>query len=164
MSDKLDKRKENAKPVKLFSISAMVWCDGLVSGQLVEYLTFGRMKNQKQLFIGEDAAKDFLSTVRSQVPSAIPTIEGIVETIQSDASVEDTLEAKKIGKVNVDIYNDSYVEVDFCELVQGSRGAPKAWRLQPRDFVDAMESLIGTGNTDGFKALGEGSNNSEITV
>lgn len=161
--DAIEKRKENLKPTKLFSINAIIFDDGIIAGQLIEHVQWGRMKNQKVLYTGgPDAGSDFIAVVRGLVPSAIPSIEGLVNQIAQDSGTEDTMEAEQIGKVNVEIYSDSFVSTDFSELVKGDRGPAKAWRLHPREFTDAMGSLIGTGNLDNFKALGSIPNSSNI--
>lgn len=155
--DKVELRKEKIKPTKLFSIVAAIWDDGILSGSLISYETFGRSKGQKVLYTGQDAGVDFLSVVRGIVPSAVPTIEGLVMQMEKDAEIEDAEECEKVGKVSISIFSDGFVDVDMSEMVSGARGAPKAWRLQPKDFISAMGSLIGSGGLDSFKQLAAGS-------
>ena len=38
---------------------------------------------------------------------------------------------------------DGYVATDMGEIVQGDRGAPKTWRLDPRDFMGMVEARVG---------------------
>lgn len=155
--DKVEERKDTIKPTKLFSVIANIWNDGVVSGQLIEIAQWGRSKGQKVLYTGEDAGKDFLSVVRGVIPSAIPTIEGLVMQLEKDAEHEDTAECEKVGKVTLSIFSDGFVDVDMSEMVSGARGAPKAWRLHPKDFISAMGSLVGTGGLESFKQLASGS-------
>jgi hypothetical protein len=139
MGDPVEERKE-AKPIKLFTINAFVYDDGVISGTLIEYRTLGRLKNQKCIVPDGD---DFISCVRSIVPSAVYAIEPLVKQINDDLEHEDTQECEKIGKVVVDVYNDGFVDTDFGEIVKGPRGAPKTWRLQPNDFFNAIEVQVG---------------------
>ena len=150
MSDAIEKRRDrDEKPKKLFSVVVNIYDDGVLSGCGIEYRNLGRMKMQK-LVIPD--GQDFLSSVRSIIPSAIDKIETLVNAVYKDHDIEDAEESEKIGKVTVDIYSDGYVDGDFCELVKGSRGAPKSWRLPPQDFVSMVESRAGSlGET--FKPL-----------
>lgn len=162
--DKVEERKEKIKPTKLYSIVANIWSDGIISGSLISYETFGRSKGQKVLYTGQDAGVDFLSAIRSIVPSAVPTVEGIVNQIEKDAEHEDATDCQKVGKVSIDIFSDSYVSIDCSEIIQGDRGAPKAWRLQPKEFINAMGSLVGSGGLDSFKQLTSGARNASNII
>lgn len=42
-----------------------------------------------------------------------------------------------------DIWDDGEITRDLIEKVQGERGAPKAWRLEPRDFASAVKANMG---------------------
>lgn len=162
--DKVEERKDKIKPTKLYSIVATVWNDGILSGSLISYETFGRSKGQKVLYTGDDAGVDFLSAIRSVVPSAVPTVEGIVTQIEKDAEHEDATDCEKVGKVNISIFSDGFIDVDMSELVTGPRGAPKAWRLQPKEFIDAMGALVGNGGLASFKQLTSGARNASNII
>lgn len=137
--DKTEERKE-AKPKKVFTISTIVFDDGVLSGTCVEYRDLGRLKNQKCIVPDGD---DFITCVRSIVPSAVFPIQVLVDTIFEDLEYTDTADCEKIGKVVVDIYNDGFIDCDFGEIVKGSRGAPKTWRLNSKDFFDAIDCRVG---------------------
>lgn len=139
MNDPVEERKE-AKPLKVFTINAIIWDDGVVSATMIEYRTLGRLKNQKCIVPDGD---DFISCVRSLVPSAVDSIQPLVKQISKDLEIEDAEECEKIGKVVVDIYNDGFIDCDFGEIVKGPRGAPKTWRLSPNDFFSAIEVQVG---------------------
>jgi hypothetical protein len=158
MSDQVEERKE-AKPIKVFTINAIVFDDGVVSGTCVEYRTLGRLKNQKCIVPDGD---DFIACVRSIVPSVVDAVEPVVKQIFKDLEVEDTEECEKIGKVVIDIYNDGFIDCDFGEIVKGPRGAPKTWRLSARDFFDAIETQVGN-LTPPFKMLEERRNKIDFT-
>ncbi len=42
-----------------------------------------------------------------------------------------------------DLWDDGEITRDLIEKVQGERGAPKAWRLEPRDFASAVKANLG---------------------
>jgi hypothetical protein len=139
-NDPVQQRKE-AKPVKLFSISAVLWDDGCLSGSTcTEIRNIGRSKNQKCIVPGHD---EFLSCVRSLVPSVMPAIEPLAQQVYDDMEVEDSEHCEKIGKFTVDVYNDGFLDVSCGEIVQGQRGAPKTWLMEPRDFLEMVEARVG---------------------
>jgi hypothetical protein len=39
-----------------------------------------------------------------------------------------------------DIWDDGEITRDLIEKVQGERGAPKLWRLEPRDFASSIKA------------------------
>jgi hypothetical protein len=155
----VQQRKE-AKPKKVFTINAIVYDDGIVSGTCIEYRDLGRLKNQKCIVPDHE---EFMSCVRSLVPSSVDTIERLSQQIFDDIDVHDTELCEKIGRVVVDIYNDGYIDCDFGEVIQGQRGAPKTWRLTPNSFFDAVESRVGQ-LTSPFKALIENAGNASTIV
>jgi hypothetical protein len=138
-NDPVQDRKE-AKPKKVFTINAIVFDDGIMSGTCIEYRDLGRLKNQKCIVPGLD---DFIASVRSIVPSVVPVIEPLAQQIFIDVEVTDTEDCEKIGRVVVDVYNDGFIDCDFGEIVKGARGAPKTWRQEPRDFFDMVETRVG---------------------
>jgi hypothetical protein len=138
-NDPVQDRKE-AKPVKVFTINAIVFDDGIMGGTCIEYRDLGRLKAQKCIVPGYD---DFIASVRSIVPSTVPAIEPLAQQIFDDVEVTDTEHCEKIGRIVVDIYNDGFIDTDFGEVVKGTRGAPKTWRQEPRDFFDMVESRVG---------------------
>ncbi len=140
MSDAVEERKEKVKPTKLFTITAFVFDDGLISGYAMEYRNMGRLKNQKLIFPAKEEA---ISSIRSIIPSAYPIVEKLIDTIYADIGVEDSEGSEKFGKTTVDIYSDGFVDCDFAEILKGSRGAPKAWRLPAHDFVRSIENRLG---------------------
>lgn len=144
MKDKVEEREEKLKPVKLFSIVCTVFDDGILAGQLISLESYGRLKNQKVLYTGADAGKDFISTVRGVIPSAVDKIEPLVLQIEKDSEVEDCTDTEKIAKVTIDIFSDSVITCDFCDLVKGDRGAPKAWRKEPRTFISDLKYQVGS--------------------
>ena len=160
--DAVQKRKDaDQKPKKLFSFVGYIWDDGNMSGYGWEYRDMGRMKNQKMSFPDKD---EFLSSIRSIVPSAMPIVEDVVNAVYGDNTVTDTIETEKCGKVTFDIYSDGFIDCDFAEILKGARGAPKAWRASPRDFISAMEHQIGSGNSETFKALLGAGTTGEIVI
>jgi hypothetical protein len=138
-NDPVQDRKE-AKPKKVFTINAVIFDDGIMGGTCIEYRDLGRLKNQKCIVPGYD---DFLACVRSIVPSSIDAIEPLTQQIFDDVEVTDAEDCEKIGRIVVDIYNDGFIDCDFGEVVKGTRGAPKTWRQEPRDFFDMVESRVG---------------------
>ena len=60
--------------------------------------------------------------------------------------------AKVIFKMSFDIWDDGEITRDLVEKVQGERGAPKAWRMEPRDFAASLKATIGD-KTKLFEAL-----------
>lgn len=147
--DNVEKREENLKPVKLFSLTVFIYDDGVLSGYGVEYRNMGRLKNQKLIVPGKE---EFLSCVRSIVPTAIPTIESVVELLYGDLGVEDSEGSEKMARIVIDIYNDGFIDGDFSEFVKGNRGAPKAWRLSPQEFNTVLNARVGNLSTQ-FKGL-----------
>lgn len=139
-SDKLEERKEKIKPKKLFSVVVNIYDDGVLSGYGVEYRNVGRLKNQKLIFPAKD---EFLSTVRSILPSAVKTIEPVLQAVYGDIDCEDTDGCEKVAKTVVDIYSDGFIDCDFSEIIKGSRGAPKNWRLSPHEFLRTVEGRLG---------------------
>jgi hypothetical protein len=149
MSDKVEERKEKVKPTKLFTITTFVYDDGVLSGYGTEYRNMGRLKNQKLIFPGKE---ELVSSIRSMIPSAFPTVEPLIDAIYADVGIEDSEGSEKFGKATIDIYSDGFIDCDFSEIIKGSRGAPKAWRLPARDFVSAIANRLGRlGDT--FKPL-----------
>lgn len=138
--DKVQKRKDKLKPKKLFSINSVVYDDGIICGVCIEYRDLGRLKNQKVVVPSED---DFISSVRSILPSSLGYIRKLVNMIFTDVDNHDVDGASKIARVTVDIYSDGFVDADFGEIVQGQRGAPKTWRLAPNEFYQYIESRVG---------------------
>ena len=134
--DKVEDRKEKIKPQKLFTMVINIWDDGVLSGYGLEYRNMGRLKKQKMIIPGKE---DFLSSVRSIVPSAIPAIETITDVLYGDLDVEDAEGSEKTSKITIDIYNDGFVDSDFSELNKGPRGAPRAWRMSPHEFVRSVD-------------------------
>jgi hypothetical protein len=62
--------------------------------------------------------------------------------------------AKVIFKMSFDIWDDGEITRDLVEKVQGERGAPKAWRLEPRDFAASVKANIGASDkTKIFEAI-----------
>lgn len=136
----IEKRKKKLKPRKLFTVVANVYDDGILAGYGIEYRNMGRLKNQKMVVPGKE---DFITCVRSIVPSAIPTIEKVVNAVYEDADVEESEGSEKIAKVTIDIYSDSFIDSDFSELNKGPRGAPRAWRLSPNEFINNIKNRLG---------------------
>jgi hypothetical protein len=143
MKDKVEERKEKLKPTKLFSVVCVVYDDSVLAGQLISLENCGRLKNQKIMYTGADAGKDFLSNVRSVIPSSIPYIQDLVMRIEKDSDIQDCIDTEKIAKVTVDIFSDSIVTCDFCELIKKDRGAPKAWRKEPKTFIADLKLQVG---------------------
>ena len=50
---------------------------------------------------------------------------------------------KVIFTMKFEIWDDGEITRDLVEKVQGERGAPKAWRLEPRDFSASVKAVIG---------------------
>lgn len=50
---------------------------------------------------------------------------------------------KAIFTMKFDIWDDGEITRDLIEKVQGERGAPKAWRLEPRDFAMSVKATVG---------------------
>jgi hypothetical protein len=150
--DKVEDRKEKVKPTKLFSITAFVYDDGVISGTCTEIRDLGRMKAQKLIVPDPD---EFIASVRSIVPSAAGSIQELVEFIFNDIGCTDLDGSEKIAKTTVDIYSDGYIDCDFAEIIKGTRGAPKAWRLTPNDFFKSIEASVGN-LTKPFKLLAVG--------
>lgn len=158
--DKTEERKEKVKPTKLFSITAFVYDDGVIAGTCTEIRDLGRMKAQK-LIVPD--SKDFIDSIRSVIPSAVPAITELVEFIFNDIGCTDLDGSEKIAKTTVDIYSDGYIDCDFAEIVKGTRGAPKAWRLTPKDFFKSIENSVGN-LTKPFKLLSSNSNITSTTI
>jgi len=164
MKDKVEERKEkDERPLKLFSVVCLVYDDGNISGQLLSIEPYGRLKNQKIMYTGADAGKDFLSNVRSVIPSSIPYIQDLVMRIEKDSDIQDCIDTEKIAKVTVDIFSDSVVTCDFCELIKKDRGAPKAWRKEPTTFIADLKLQVGN-LVDVFKPLLEANTTSLDTT
>ena len=138
--DKVEERKEKLKPAKLFSFTCIIYDDGTMAGYGLEYRNMGRLKNRKLII---PAKEDFISSVRSIVPSAIPVIESLVDQVYEDLGDEDS-GPEKFASVNIDIYNDSFVAVDFSEYMENTgRGPAKAWRQLPNDFMRTIQNRFG---------------------
>lgn len=162
MGDPVEKRREkDEKPRKLFSFKAFVFDDGNLAGYGWEYRDMGRMKNQKMSF---PAKEEFIAEIRSQIPSALPVVQDVIEAVYNDNGVTDTIETEKIGQVSFDIYSDGMIDTDFAEVMKGSRGAPKAWRRTPNEFIQSLGYSVGAlGDT--FKPLlGAGNHGGVIDV
>ena len=50
---------------------------------------------------------------------------------------------KVVFSMKFDIWDDGEITRDLIEKVQGERGAPKAWRLEARDFSASVKATIG---------------------
>jgi len=146
--DKVEDRKEKIKPKKIFSVVGIIFDDGTTSGYGVEYRDMGRLKNQKLIVPAHD---DFLSCVRSIIPSSIPIIEDVVELFYGDNEDNDTGH-EKTASVTIDIYNDGFVTTDFGEYIKGARGPAKCWRLTPPEFMSMVSNRLGR-LADTFKPL-----------
>jgi hypothetical protein len=48
-----------------------------------------------------------------------------------------------ISNCRLDIFSDSVVTCDFCELIKKDRGAPKAWRKEPKTFIADLKLQVG---------------------
>jgi hypothetical protein len=59
---------------------------------------------------------------------------------------------KALFKMEFTIWDDGEITRDLVEKVQGERGAPKAWRLEPRDFASSVKQVVGD-KTKIFEAL-----------
>lgn len=59
---------------------------------------------------------------------------------------------KVLFKMSFEIWDDGEITKDLVEKVQGERGAPKAWRLDARDFVTSVKQCVGD-KTKIFEAL-----------
>jgi hypothetical protein len=149
---KSEERKQKLKPKKLFTISTLVYDDGVVSGMCIEYKDIGRLKNQKVIVMDE---VEFIGSVRSILPSSIPAIEKVVQLIFTDINNHSADGCEKFAKVTVDLYSDGFIDGDFSEIQKGKRGAPKAWRLNPADFFRTIEARVGNLSSP-FKALTTG--------
>jgi hypothetical protein len=149
--DPSEERKKKSKPHVVFNITADVWDDGVISGIMTEKRKMGR-KMTKYIY---DSASDFIAAARCLSQSQTNTFEDLAHSIEKGWETEDKDGSEVIGKVTVDIYSDGYVTSDTAELVSGTRGPKKSWRLIPKDFVDSMESFIGSG-ADSIKKLPSG--------
>lgn len=158
--DKTEDRKEKVKPTKLFSITAFVYDDGVIAGTCTEIRDLGRMKAQKVII---PDSNDFITSVRSILPSIVPTIQELVEYIFNDIGCTDIDGSEKIAKTTVDIYSDGFIDCDFAEIIKGTRGAPKAWRLTPNDFFRAIENSVGN-LTKPFKQLSTPTSNITVSI
>jgi len=159
MGNPIEKRKEKIKPKKLYSVVGIIFDDGTTSGYGVEYRDMGRLKNQKMLVPSKE---DFIASVRTIVPSAIPVIERLLDLIYGD--VDDNEGGhEKTASVTVDIYSDGFITTDFGEFVKGVRGPAKCWRLTPHDFVSSINARLGR-LSDSFKPLLTTGSASDITT
>jgi len=136
----IQERKEKIKPKKLFSINAVIYDDGVISGTCMEFRDLGRCKNQKLIIPAED---DFLASVRSILPSVMDSIEPLVHFIFADIEAKDLEGTEKFARVGVDIYSDGFVDCDFGEIIKGTRGAPKTWRMAPHEFFRTVDAKVG---------------------
>lgn len=59
---------------------------------------------------------------------------------------------KVVFKMAFEIWDDGEITRDLLEKVQGERGAPKAWRMEPRDFISSVKATVGD-KTKVFEAL-----------
>ncbi len=59
---------------------------------------------------------------------------------------------KVLFKMAFEIWDDGEITRDLVEKVQGERGAPKAWRMEPRDFISSVKATVGD-KTKVFEAL-----------
>jgi hypothetical protein len=50
---------------------------------------------------------------------------------------------KVLFTMKFEIWTDGEITRDLVEKVQGERGAPKAWRLEPRDFALSVKKTVG---------------------
>lgn len=157
----IQQRKEKIKPKKLFSINAVIYDDGVVSGTCIEYRDLGRCKNQKLIVPSGD---DFLASVRSLLPGATQSIEPLVNLIFGDIEAKDTEGCEKIARICVDLYSDNVVDCDFGEIIKGSRGAPKTWRLAPNDFFRAIDAKVGKLSTQLKSLMLKGTVSGEVNV
>jgi hypothetical protein len=150
--DPTEERKKKIKPHVAFNITADVWDDGVLSGSLVENRQLGR-KKVKYVY---DSASDFIAASRTIAQGKSDQYKDLANTIEKDWETEDKTDCEVVGKVTVDIYSDGVIVSDTSEMVSGARGPKKAWRVSPTEFVNSMEALVGTGNSNLFKQLPQG--------
>ena len=148
MGNPIEERKEKIKPKKLYSVIGIIFDDGTTSGYGVEYTDMGRLKNQKMI---SPTKEDFIASVRTVVPSAIPAIEKLLDLVYGDLSDNESGH-EKTASVTVDIYSDGFVSTDFGEFVKGARGPAKCWRLTPHDFIGSVNARLGR-LSESFKPL-----------
>ena len=49
---------------------------------------------------------------------------------------------KKIFVATFDLWDDGEITYDLVEKVQGERGAPKAWRLDPAEWMTSVKARL----------------------
>lgn len=57
-------------------------------------------------------------------------------------TVEKEEKPKKLFTVKFDVYDDGQVDPDLIEYVQGPVGRPKAWRMEPKEFVLSIKRQL----------------------
>ena len=59
---------------------------------------------------------------------------------------------KKLFKLEFLVWDDGEVQRDLVEYVYGDRGAPKQWRMEPKDMIRSMKAQVG-GKLELFGAI-----------
>lgn len=59
---------------------------------------------------------------------------------------------KKLFKLEFLVWDDGEVQRDLVEYVYGDRGAPKQWRMEPKDMMRSMKAQVG-GKLELFGAI-----------
>ena len=158
MKDKVEERKEkDQKPKKLFSFVAQIFDCGTISGYGWEYRDIGKIRNQKMAF---PTKEEFIAEIRSQMPSALPVVEDVLNAVYDANEKVDTEKSQKIATIGFDIYSSGFVDKDCCIIERPvGPGAPKAWRKEPRTFISDLKYLVGD-LSDTFEPLLEGNQTS----
>lgn len=60
---------------------------------------------------------------------------------------------QKLFEMSFEIWDDGQITRDLIELVRGDRGAPKKWRLEPRDFINSVKAQVVGGKMDLLVAI-----------
>lgn len=67
-------------------------------------------------------------------------------------TVEKEDKPKKLFKLEFLVWDDGEVQRDLVEYVYGDRGAPKQWRMEPKDMMRSMKAQVG-GKLELFGAI-----------
>lgn len=58
-------------------------------------------------------------------------------------TVEKEEKPKKLFKLEFIVWDDGEIQRDLIEYVYGDRGAPKQWRMEPKELIKSMTAQVG---------------------
>lgn len=67
-------------------------------------------------------------------------------------TIEKEEKPKKLFRMEFVIWDDGEIQRDLIEYVYGERGAPKQWRMEPKDFTNSIKAQVG-GKLELFNAI-----------